>query len=174
MCEYTPQDYWTKGLYFTGEYSNARVSLGFGCDALEEKFRDSQGIISIKTRGQLGLASRLSALTGIERKDSFSITELRTILIEKLNSKESKSLDYGASRLLGGPGIIKKGGHVTTIPIEKVYNVKYDNRRCINPIPNEGPYGPYFDSTPHHSISEIHMVRGIAKLDGSKYSSRQP
>lgn len=175
LSTFTTADYHKLNLTFTGQFAEYRELLGFSPKALEEKFRDPVGIISIKTRGQLGLGSKLSALTGLDNKDNYSPENLKAMLIQKISEPEvKKSFVYSANRLTGAMDVLKKGGHVTSIPIEKTYRVSFDNKREVLDNPKLSALGVYYETIPYKFVSEIAFVRGLERVHGSKYTEKHP
>lgn len=173
LSTFTDITYKSLDLPFLCQYSKHRGFLGFANKALEEKYRDNKGIISITTRGQLGLSSKISALTSFSAKGDYSPYALRELLIQKTSSND-KNIRYPKNRLLGGSDIARKGGHVTTVPQEKTFRVCFDNRREVVPDPIKTIYGQYFNTIPHPSVAEIIFVRGLVKLPGKKYTVVHP
>lgn len=129
-------------------------------------------MISIKTRGQLGLSSRISALTGFNKSKYNDLDDLRKLFLETLEG--DKTLRFAETRLMSSLDIVKKGGHVTMIPSEKNYALRFDNKRVVNPNPIKGEHGVYFDTEPFDSINGCILNRGLATLDSSKYSQKHP
>lgn len=160
------------GLTFTHQIASYRQELGFDPVAIELKYSDPKGMIAIKTRGQLGLESKISALTGFNKHSYMNLDDLRKILIDKL--KGDKTLRFSQSRLMSSLDIVKEGGHVTMIPSEKNYMLRFDNKRVVIPTPIKGAHGVYFDTIPFEKMEYCVLNRGLASLDTPKYSQKHP
>lgn len=168
---FTLEDYSREGLPFSAKIAEYRQKLGFPARSLELKNTDPKGIIAIKTRGQLGLDSRISALTGFN-KFLYSVEELREVFIHSL--KGERRLRFPATRLLSGIDIVKKGGNVTMLTTEQDYRLHFDVKRRVVNIPMKGKYGVYYDTIPFPSVGDQMLEEGLDNLETPKYSKRRP
>jgi len=100
--------------------------------ALEVKNIESLGIISFKTRGQIGFTEGgIMAATGFQTRNvekKFLIEEFSKII---KNDSECKMFDYIQTGLRSANDIYKKGGHLIATYKDRVFNLDYDNKRCI-------------------------------------------
>lgn len=112
---------------FARLYQLARVRLGFKDTLLEVKWVEEEGIISWSTRGQLGIGSPLKAMTGYQA--TLPRTELVPLIKTKMEGE--KSIVFVQFSLRSAKDVFKDGGHVTPLLTEKVFNLKFDNRRLI-------------------------------------------
>lgn len=130
------------------------TNTDFDDRALEVKNVEDLGIITWKTRGQLGFTDGgITAATGFQTRDldkSFLTSEISRVV--KTNS--IKNIEYIQKGLRGANDIYKHGGHVVVKYSDKSYSFEYDNKRRI--IENEGCI---LDSVPWHSISEYGKIR---------------
>lgn len=124
--------------------------------ALEVKNIESKGLLTWKTRGQLGFTdSGLSAATGFQTRHynrEFLIEELGNII----NNKSDKSIEYVQSGLRSATDILRYDGHVLMKYSDKKYSLEYDNKRRIvdkNPLMN------LYDSVPWNNIKEYSKIR---------------
>lgn len=168
---FTTTDFSKKGLYFTAKFANYREKLGFDPKALELKYTEDKGIISIKTRGQIGISSDISALTGFN-KFYYPKDKLAQVFSEKLLS--DKKIRFPANRLASAVDIVKKGGHVTMIPLERDYKLVYDNKRRVTEPVNIGDNGFYHDTTPFTSTEISSFFRDLDTMTTAKYSNKHP
>lgn len=112
---------------FSRLYKLARVRLDFSDQLLEIKFTEKIGIISWSTRGQLGVDSLLKAMTGYQA--TVPHNELVPIIKEAMDT--TKQINFVQFSLRSALDAFKSGGTVTPILSERVFNLKYDNRRLI-------------------------------------------
>ena len=102
------------------------------CDprALEVKNIESSGIITFKTRAQMGFTNGgISAMTGFQTRSidkSFLIEEFTRIL-----KSNYKVIEYVQTGLRSASDIYKKDGHVMATYKDRCFSVEYDNKRCI-------------------------------------------
>lgn len=173
VYKFNKADFLSRDLIFSAQFAEYREMLGFSPTALDKKLDELVGVISIKTRGQLGMGSGFSSLTGISSKQS--IPGLREILKEKITGSDTnKTIIFSSNRLTGAVDTLKKGGHVTMVPVEKAYNVTFDNRRAVNTKPEVTPLGIYYETKPHLSVREIQFVKGLSKLHEATHSTKHP
>lgn len=172
MDKLTIENLKDNNLTFTLQFAEFRKYLGFDPFAIELKNREDKGIISIKTRGQLGLSSKISALTSFNKYWYTDPDAMRTDLLEKIAG--DKTLRFPKDRLMSGLDIVKKGGHVTMIPTEQNFYLTYDNRRTVLANPIKSEQGTFFDTVPCDNVKECLFNRGLAKIDSSKYSKKHP
>lgn len=140
---------------FAYSYYKARESLTGAGELLEQKHFDTKGLISWRTRGQLGLSGGIKAMTGYQQSES--VEELIPKIISFFNSP-SKSLPFIQTSLRSAKDIYLGGGHTTLKLNERWFNLRYDNRREI--IRGDG----YHSSRPFDSIQKCLFFRGISVL----------
>jgi len=95
---------------FAYSYYKARESLTGTGELLERKHFDAKGLISWRTRGQLGLSGGIKAMTGYQQSESME--ELIPKIISYFNSP-SKSLPFIQTSLRSAKDIYLGGGHTT-------------------------------------------------------------
>ncbi|KAI1430456.1 hypothetical protein GGR50DRAFT_702051, partial [Xylaria sp. CBS 124048] len=100
--------------------------------ALEVKHVESKGLISWKTRGQLGFTvSGISAATGFQVRyleKEFLIEEFTRLMGDKdINGV----IEYIESGLRSATDIFKRGGHVIAKYKDKRFSLNYDDKRRI-------------------------------------------
>lgn len=145
-------------------YRELRGDLTENNNALEVK-SSGVGIISWKTRGQLGINSKIIAMTGFQSQ-GYTREELVTVLKQTLASKD-KEFEYTQSSLRTAKDIYKKGGHVTQKIRDQKFRVLYDNRRCIvEPKHYQGwdMSNQIFDSKPLQNSLVCSKIRFLSKL----------
>lgn len=167
LDKYTSGDYSRLNLPYTHEFGKFRSSLGFAPQPLELKVVEDKGVISLKTRGQVGLSGNFAALTGFNRGIYASPAELVEVMKESMQT--GKRIRYPANRLGSANDVVKRSGHVTMIPLEKVYKLTYDNRRCVSE-----KVGDYYDTEPFTKASSSEFVRALGNLSVSKYTQKNP
>lgn len=148
-------------------YRIARKNLNPENDAiLELKNTDSIGILSIKTRGQMGYNSKISAFTGYQE----SLPKAARIdLFDKVFDLDKK-LNFMQFQLRGAIDILKasqdggSGGSVTGLYQEKQFSLTYDNRREI--LENE-PGARFMYSKPFYNVETCLLFRKI-KLNATR------
>lgn len=105
----------------------------FDESALEIKNVETAGIITWKTRGQLGYSvGGVSAATGFQTKfldKDFLIKEWSDIMNDDNNNK--KSFEYIQTSLRSATDVYKNGGHVIQKFKDRKYSLCYDNKRRI-------------------------------------------
>lgn len=158
---FTKKDYVREGLIFTCLMTEYRKKLGFSDRALELKHTDPKGIISIRTRAQLGLNSKISALTGFN-KFLYPVEELRGIFINLL--KGERRLRFPSTRLMSGIDLIKKGGHVTMLTGEQDFYLNFDSKRLVLSKPTQGKYGLCYDTLPFKNYYSATLFKGVGGL----------
>lgn len=169
--KFTIEDFNREGLTFTSRMAEYRGKLGFAPRGIELKNTDPKGIISIRTRGQLGLDSKISALTGFN-KFLYSVEDLREIFIRSM--KEGKKVRFPATRLMSGIDIIKKGGHVTMITREQDFSLNFDSKRSVINEAVHGNYGVYYNTKPFKNNFTSNLAQGLGSLHKTKYSKKSP
>lgn len=121
---------------------------------LEIKNIETSGIISSKTRVQLGYTNGgISAATGFQTRNlekSFLIEEISRII----KNDECKTIEFIQTGLRSASDIYKKGGHVIAKYSDRSFNMDYDNKRCI--IENGENL---LNSSPWKSINEYGKIR---------------
>lgn len=95
---------------FAYSYYKARESLTGRGELLEQKHFDVKGLLSWRTRGQLGLSGGIKAMTGYQQSESME--ELIPKIITYFNSS-SKSLPFIQTSLRSAKEIYLGGGHTT-------------------------------------------------------------
>jgi len=100
--------------------------------ALEIKTIEDTGIISCKTRCQIGFSEGgIMAATGFQTRNvekKFLVEEFSRIIT---NDSECKTIDYVQTGLRSASDIYKKGGHLLMTFKDRAFNLDYDNKRCI-------------------------------------------
>lgn len=100
--------------------------------ALEIKTEELKGLLSWKTRGQLGLSEGgLSAASGFQAKyldKPFMITEFLRIMN---HPKGNKDLEFIQTGLRSATDIYKEGGHVVQKYKDHKFSLNYDNKRRL-------------------------------------------
>ena len=179
---------------FSRLYQLARVRLGFTNQLLEVKFVESEGIISWSTRGQLGLSSPIKAMTGYQA--TLPHLELVKLVNDKMDS--NKQINFVQFSLRSALDIFKDGGMVTPILSERIFNLKYDNRRLLSASNSEvqlmsthtnsifttdgddkfldcsGDMTGYKISRPYYSIVDCLRNRKLSSLGNKKFNTHYP
>ena len=126
-------------------------------EALEIKHIEKSGLISWKTRGQLGYTERgITAATGFQSKflnKSFLLEEWSRIMDD--NNNEKRSFEFIQSSLRSASDIYKKGGHVLQVFKDRRFSLDYDNKRRIT----EDKFPNFKDSLPWKCIQHYGKVR---------------
>ncbi len=149
-------------------YITQREKLSGSSISLELK-TSGTGIIFWTTRGQLGINSRLKAMTGFQNHN-LSKDELIAMLIELIKS-EDKELNYVMKTLRSGKTILKHGGHVTPIERDQIFRVLFDNRRqIIEPENDLNPSEDFvlLDSKPWNDVRAAREVRKFSRAHNLK------
>jgi len=150
---------------FSFLYYNTRLKLtGVGA-LLEKKYTEPKGVISWRTRGQLGLSGGIKALTGYQRHESIEET------IDKVNKSfnDSKQIAFIQTSLRSAKDIYQNGGHSTLKLEERIFNLKFDNRREITDCK-----GTYHITKPFIHCLNSSQNRLIASLGGGRYRKYSP
>jgi len=150
---------------FSFLYYNTRLKLtGVGA-LLEKKYTEPKGVISWRTRGQLGLSGGIKALTGYQRHESIEET------IDKVNKSfnDSKQIAFIQTSLRSAKDIYQNGGHSTLKLEERIFNLKFDNRREITECK-----GTYHITKPFIHCLNSSQNRLIASLGGGRYRKYSP
>jgi len=150
---------------FSSLYYNTRLKLtGVGA-LLEKKYTEPKGVISWRTRGQLGLSGGIKALTGYQRHESIEET------IDKVNKSffDSKQIAFIQTSLRSAKDIYQNGGHSTLKLEERIFNLKFDNRREITDCK-----GTYHITKPFIHCLNSSQNRLIASLGGGRYRKYSP
>ena len=177
---------------FSRLYQLARVRLGFTSQLLEIKFVECEGIISWSTRGQLGISSPIKAMTGYQA--TLPHLELVKLVNEKMES--GKQINFIQFSLRSALDIFKDGGMVTPILNERVFNLKYDNRRLLSASNTElqlmskstntifvdedsqldcsEDLTSYRISRPYYSIIDCQRNRKLSSLGNKRFNSYYP
>lgn len=148
-------------------YRTARKNLNPENDAiLELKNTDSIGILSIKTRGQMGYNSQIAAFTGYQESLPKAV---RIDLFDKVFDQDKK-VDFIQFQLRSAGDILKasqdggNGGSVTALYQEKQFSLTYDNRREIAEI---GFNSRFMHSKPFYNVETCLLFRKI-KLNATR------
>lgn len=149
------------------EYQKIRKELSGNPSVLELKTSVGGGLLSWKTRGQYSSSSKITAMTGFQRKNlQASPGEMWKILSSTLNSEE-KNIDFLFTTLRSSTEIYKKGGHVIPIFKDQRYSMAYDNKRRIK---DEIIFSPSMkDSEPVRNKREAQIYRLFAEKNSSNY-----
>ena len=150
---------------FIDFYYNAREGLGVEGEILEMKFIEPKGLISWTTRGQLGLSGGIRAMTGYQNNQKISD------LIEEIKGVfgDDKQVPFIQSSLRSAKDIILEGGHVCLKLEERIFNLKYDNRRLI-----KDNLGVFYSSVPHVNVNSCRLARSISSLSSNRYNKYYP
>ena len=113
--------------FFSQMYYNMRLKLTGKGELLERKYLEPKGVISWRTRGQLGLSGGIKALTGYQRNEPIEHT------INKVYNafNGSKTIPFMQKSLRSAKEIFQYGGHSTLKLSERNFNLKFDNRREV-------------------------------------------
>lgn len=125
----------------------------FDDNGLEIKNVEEKGLISLKTRSQLGFTEGgIAAISGFQRynlESGFLIRELTRLL-----RGQDKVIEYIQTGLRGANEIYKEGGHVVSKQSDRNFSIEYDNRRSI--IETEKSF---LDSNPWKNVIEYGKIR---------------
>jgi hypothetical protein len=115
----------------TRKYLTTFEGVESDSNALEIKNIEESGIISFKTRGQLGFTNGgISAATGFQTRGldkSFLLEEITNIMTTERN----KNIEFIQTGLRSANDIFKKGGHMIATYKDRSFSLEYDNKRCI-------------------------------------------
>jgi hypothetical protein len=106
----------------------------FNNSALEIKCSESVGIISYKTRGQIGLSSPIIATTGFQHS-RIDKSFLEKTFIDILLNPNSRVIEYIQTGLRSAKDVYDYGGHLIRTYKDRSFSLEYDNKRCV--IDNE-------------------------------------
>ena len=146
-------------------YYNMRLKLTGKGELLERKYYEPKGVISWRTRGQLGLSGGIKALTGYQRNEPIEAT------IEKVYNAftDSKTIPFIQKSLRSAKEIFQEGGHSTLKLSERNFNLKFDNRREITL-----EYDTFSETKPFiHSANAI-QARLISSFGSGRYREYSP
>ena len=150
---------------FSLYYYNTRKALtGVGA-LLEIKCKETEGVISWRTRGQLGLSGAIKALTGYQRNEPIE----RTIDIVNKSFFRSKQIPFIQKSLRSAKEIYQSGGHCTLKLTERNFNLKFDNRRIVLESENE-----YHETRPYQEKTSCIQSRLISNFGSARYSLYSP
>lgn len=150
---------------FSLRYFNMRKRLtGVGA-LLELKYSENLGVISWRTRGQLGLSGGIKALTGYQRNEPIE----RTIDIVNKSFNCSKQIPFIQKSLRSAKEIYQQGGHCTLKLSERNFNLKFDNRREISK-----KEGTYHTTKPYLEKTSSVLARKISGFGSARYSLYSP
>lgn len=104
--------------------------------ALEVKTEETEGLISLKTRGQLGFNTNgILAFTGFQARSfdrKFLVEEFTKILNGGcVDVTNNKIFDFIQSGLRNATNVYDDGGHVIRKYKDQKFDLNYDNKRCI-------------------------------------------
>lgn len=123
--------------------------------ALEIKNIENSGIVSIKTRAQLGFTNGgISAITGFQTRNiekSWLVEEFSRIV----KSDSNKIIEYIQTGLRSASNIYKNDGHVIATYKDRSFSLEYDNKRCIL----EKNKSCLLDSKPWNNVNEYGKIR---------------
>jgi len=161
MENYTP----TSQEVFSHLFFNMRLKLTGKGELLERKYLEPKGVISWRTRGQLGLSGGIKALTGYQRNESIEQT------IEKVYSSfnDTKTIPFIQKSLRSAKEIFQDGGHSTLKLSERNFNLKYDNRREI-----VEDHGVYCTTKPFNHTTNSIQARLISSFGSGRYRVYSP
>ena len=150
---------------FSRMYYDMRLSLTGKGELLERKYYEPKGVISWRTRGQLGLSGGIKALTGYQRNEP--IEQTITKVFDSINA--TKIIPFIQKSLRSAKEIYQKGGHSTIKLNERNFNLKFDNRREI-----VEDHGTYCTTKPFvHSFNSV-QARLISSFGSGKYRVYSP
>jgi len=150
---------------FSRLFFDMRMKLTGKGELLERKHIEPKGVISWRTRGQLGLSGGIKALTGYQRNESIEQT-IKKVFIS-INS--TKTIPFIQKSLRSAKDIYQKGGHSTLKLSERNFNLKFDNRREI-----VEDHGTFCSTKPFvNSINSI-QARLISSFGSGKYRVYSP
>ena len=114
------------------EYLTSFDGVESDSSALEIKNVEDAGIISLKTRGQLGFTNGgISAVTGFQTR-GIEKSHLVSVFSDLVTDDSvDKKIEYIQTGLRSASDIYKKGGHMIATYKDRSYNLEYDNRRRI-------------------------------------------
>lgn len=154
----------SKSDVFSYNYYLTRERLTGKGELLELKHFDLKGLLSWRTRGQLGLSGEIKAMTGYQRSESFEELIPRFISYFKTGNK---TLPFLQSGLRSAKEIFLDGGHATIKLTERWFNLRYDNRRLLQKTGES-----YYLSKPYKTLNECSYHRNLSKvLNYPKYES---
>jgi hypothetical protein len=106
--------------------------LVFNDSALEVKCTETVGIISFKTRGQIGLSGTITATTGFQhRRIDRTFLEKTFIDIIENSSSSDKVFEFIQTGLRSAKDVYDYGGHLISTYKDKSFSLEYDNKRCV-------------------------------------------
>ena len=135
--------------------------------ALEVKHEEFKGLLSWKTRGQLGLTSGgLSAMSGFQSK--YLDKDFLLMYMKELFDNQIYEFEFIQSGLRSAIDIYKYGGHMISSYKDKSYNILYDNRRCIiegnNNNNNDINKTEFLDTIPWKTVTGYEKIRVLRSL----------
>jgi len=150
---------------FSTLYKKARLNLSGEGQLLELKNKETKAILSIRTRGQLGLSGGIKALTGYQRSEPIELT------IEKVHKSfnTTKTLPFIQTSLRSAKDIFLEGGHSTMKYSDRIFNLKFDNRREITHQENN-----YFHTKPFVHMQNSMQARLIASFGSNRFRIYSP
>lgn len=145
---------------FLNLYRSTREYLCGNPEALEMK-NSVRGLLSWCVRGQQSIDGKLSAVTGLQKRNVASdSSELGKILKNVLLSGD-RSMRYLQSRLRSGREIYETGYHVCEILQERDFNMFSDNRRVFA---KEVTEGGFHDSEPFDNVRQCDLNRFVSRM----------
>jgi len=154
-----------KETLFSEKYFETRKKLTGSGALLERKYYEPKGVISWRTRGQLGLSGGIKALTGYQIHEPIEET------IDKVNKSfnGSKQITFLQKSLRSAKEIFVYGGHSTLKLNERSFNLRFDNRREITVEHNE-----YHQTKPYYHKNNSVQNRLISSLGSGRYRIYSP
>jgi len=150
---------------FSRMFYEMRMKLTGKGELLERKYLEPIGIITWRTRGQLGLSGGIKAMTGYQRHEP--VEETIKKVFDSMNS--TKIIPFIQKSLRSAKDIYQKGGHSTLKLSERNFNLKFDNRREI-----VEDHGTYCTTKPFvNSINSI-QARLISSFGSGRYRVYSP
>jgi len=154
-----------KETLFSEKYYETRKKLTGSGALLERKYYEPKGVISWRTRGQLGLSGGIKALTGYQIHEPIELT------IDKVNKSfnGSKQITFLQKSLRSAKEIFVHGGHSTLKLNERSFNLRFDNRREIT-VAHNG----YHQTKPYYHKNNSVQNRLISSLGSGRYRIYSP
>jgi hypothetical protein len=104
--------------------------LIFNESALEIKCTESVGIISFKTRGQIGLSGTITATTGFQHS-RVDRAFLENTFKDVIQNSSSKVIEYIQTGLRSAKDVYDYGGHLMRTYKDRSFSLEYDNKRLV-------------------------------------------
>jgi len=153
-----------EALFSTLYYETRKKLTGSGA-ILERKYYEPLGVISWRTRGQLGLSGGIKALTGYQINEPIE----QTIDLVNKSFNGSKQIPFIQKSLRSAKEIFINGGHSTLNLSERNFNLKFDNRREIT-VDCHG----YHQTKPYLHKNNSIQNRHVSSFGTSRYRVYSP